>query len=118
MNILLINHYAGSLKHGMEFRPFYLSREWVKQGHDVIVLTGIPNHPTGIIPAEYQGKIFMKETVDGIQIWRHWLYATSNEGFFRKTFAHFSFMITIVFFASIVLSILPIHRSIAENIRS
>ena len=32
MNILLINHYAGSPAHGMEFRPYYLAREWVRAG--------------------------------------------------------------------------------------
>lgn len=37
MNILLINHYAGGPKYGMEFRPHYLSREWVRQGHHVVV---------------------------------------------------------------------------------
>jgi len=44
MNILLINHYAGSLKHGMEFRPFYLSREWVKQGHNVTIIAASFSH--------------------------------------------------------------------------
>jgi len=76
-----------------------MAREWLKQGHDVTVLTGIPNHPTGIIPPEYQGKIFMKETVGDIQIWRHWLYATPNQGFFKKTLAHISFMTTIVLYS-------------------
>ena len=31
MNILLINHYAGSDYHGMEFRPYYMGREWKSQ---------------------------------------------------------------------------------------
>lgn len=30
MNILLVNHYAGSVHHGMEYRPYYLAREWVR----------------------------------------------------------------------------------------
>ncbi len=30
MNILLINHYAGSPCHEMNHRPFYLSRKWVR----------------------------------------------------------------------------------------
>jgi hypothetical protein len=35
MNILYINHYAGSPALGMEYRPFYLAREWVCAGHRV-----------------------------------------------------------------------------------
>ena len=38
MNILLINHYAGSLEYGMEYRPYYLAREWVKLGHNVTIV--------------------------------------------------------------------------------
>jgi hypothetical protein len=28
VNILVVNHYAGSPRDGMEYRPFYLAREW------------------------------------------------------------------------------------------
>ena len=38
MNILLINHYAGSPQHGMEYRPYYLAREWVRAGHTVQIV--------------------------------------------------------------------------------
>ncbi|SFC85959.1 glycosyltransferase family 4 protein [Clostridium uliginosum] len=38
MNILLINHYAGSDYHGMEFRPYYMAREWVNMGHNVTII--------------------------------------------------------------------------------
>jgi glycosyltransferase involved in cell wall biosynthesis len=76
-----------------------MAREWIRQGHDVTVLTGFPNHPTGIVPEEYRGRLFMKEFIDGIQIWRHWLYATPNEGFLKKTFAHISFMVTLILFS-------------------
>ena len=41
MNILYINHYAGSIYHGMEYRPYYLAHEWVKQGHKVTIVTAI-----------------------------------------------------------------------------
>lgn len=44
MNILLINHYAGSSEHGMEFRPFYLAREWVKKGHNVYIIGASYSH--------------------------------------------------------------------------
>ena len=29
MNIILLDHYAGSPEMGMEFRPYYMAREWV-----------------------------------------------------------------------------------------
>lgn len=44
MKILLINHYAGSIYHGMEFRPYYLSREWVKMGHEVTIVAASFSH--------------------------------------------------------------------------
>jgi len=37
MNTLLINHYAGSPQYGMEYRPYYLAKEWVRMGHRVII---------------------------------------------------------------------------------
>ncbi|RQO59288.1 glycosyltransferase WbuB [Paucibacter sp. KBW04] len=44
MKILLINHYAGSPQHGMEFRPFYLAREWRRMGHQVLILGSTQSH--------------------------------------------------------------------------
>ena len=44
MNILYIEHYAGSPEMGMEFRPYYLSREWVKMGHQVRIVAGDYSH--------------------------------------------------------------------------
>lgn len=38
MNILYLNHYAGGPAYGMEFRTYYLAREWVRQGHRVRIL--------------------------------------------------------------------------------
>lgn len=44
MNILLINHYAGSERMGMEFRPFYFAREWLADGHNVTLLASDFSH--------------------------------------------------------------------------
>jgi len=44
MNILLINHYAGSPTLGMEFRPYYLAKEWVKQGYRVCIVAASYSH--------------------------------------------------------------------------
>jgi glycosyltransferase involved in cell wall biosynthesis len=44
VNILLINHYAGSPYHGMEFRPFYMAREWVRSAHKVQIVAASYSH--------------------------------------------------------------------------
>ena len=44
MNILLINHYAGSPRDGMEYRPYYLAREWVRAGHKVQIVAAAYSH--------------------------------------------------------------------------
>lgn len=44
MKILYINHYAGHLNYGMEFRPFYFAREWKKQGHETLIVGASFSH--------------------------------------------------------------------------
>jgi glycosyltransferase involved in cell wall biosynthesis len=44
MNIIIINHYAGSPALGMEYRPYYLARQWVKMGHDVTIVASTNSH--------------------------------------------------------------------------
>ena len=44
MNILYINHYAGTPALGMEYRPYYLAREWVRAGHREQVLAADFSH--------------------------------------------------------------------------
>lgn len=50
MNILLINHYAGSPEMGMEFRPYYLAREWQKMGHNVLIVGATYSHLRKVQP--------------------------------------------------------------------
>jgi len=50
MNILLINHYAGSPKLGMAYRPYYLAQEWINAGHDVTILCADNSHLRRINP--------------------------------------------------------------------
>ena len=73
-----------------------LAQEWVTDGHEVTVLTGMPNHPNGIVLDEYRGKIIADEKIADVNVLRSWLYATPNEGILRKTLSHLSFMISTV----------------------
>lgn len=68
MNILLINHYAGSLQHGMEYRPYYFAREWVRLGHRVTIVAASESHVRSRQPIT-KGAV-TEEWIDGIRyIW-------------------------------------------------
>lgn len=68
MNILYIDHYAGSPEMGMEFRPYYMAREWSKMGHNVTIIAGDYSHLRKNNPSVL--KDFQSESIDGIKyIW-------------------------------------------------
>jgi glycosyltransferase involved in cell wall biosynthesis len=68
LRILLINHYAGSVRHGMEYRPYYLSREWLSMGHRVQIVAASESHVRTVAPAV--PKDFVREQVDGVDyVW-------------------------------------------------
>lgn len=44
MRLLYLNHYAGTPRLGMEYRPYYLAREWVRMGHRVQIVAADFSH--------------------------------------------------------------------------
>jgi len=73
-------------------RTFEHARHWAALGHDVTVITGFPNHPTGIIRPEYRGHFVKREKVEGIDLLRTWVYCAANKGFFRRVLNFLSFL--------------------------
>lgn len=76
MNILLVNHYAGSVEMGMEFRSYYLAKEWIKLGHKVDIIAGDYSHlrkKNPVVESDFQ-----TEDIDGITY--HWIKTGTYEG--------------------------------------
>lgn len=76
MNILILNHYAGSPDMGMEYRPYYLAQEWIKMGHQVSIISGEYSHLRKKNPNV--AKDFQKEIIGGICY--YWLKTGRYEG--------------------------------------
>lgn len=76
MNILLINHYAGSPLHGMEYRPYYLAREWMKLGHKVRIVASSESHLHQVSPILNSSTTV--EKIDGVEYL--WLKTPVYEG--------------------------------------
>jgi glycosyltransferase involved in cell wall biosynthesis len=65
VNIVLINHYAGAPALGMEYRPFYLAREWARAGHRVCIVAASHSHVRARQP-ELGGASVREQVIDGI----------------------------------------------------
>lgn len=78
-------------------RSYAFSRRWVRAGHEVTVISGIPNHPTGKVYPGYRRQPVYRENVDGIEVLRVWVYTTPNSGIFRRSFNYISYALSAAF---------------------
>lgn len=106
MRVLVVCHYFPPEIGAPQARLSELARWWAASSDAVTVLTGMPNHPTGVVPDLYRGRVRVIEHVDGYRVVRTWLYATPNTGMIKKTAGHLSFMAT-----SLVLGLRPTGKA-------
>ena len=62
-----------------------------RNGHQVTVVTAFPNHPSGVIPPHYRGRWRMKDEVEGLTVWRTWIYPVQRGRFWKRLLNYFSF---------------------------
>lgn len=68
-----------------------LARELQRQGHEVQVLTGFPNYPTGKIYPGYKLRLKQTEFIDGIEVTRVALYPSHDSSVIKRVFNYISF---------------------------
>ncbi len=75
-------------------RASELSAHWARAGHEVTVLTGFPNHPTGVVPPEYRDsfrKLVARVKIDGVEVVRTWLLPFPNRKAHERMLNYTSF---------------------------
>lgn len=77
MNILYLEHYAGSPEMGMEFRPYFMAQRWAKAGHRVTIVASAYSHLRSKNP-DMGGKKYREEEKDGVR-WC-WIAGPKYEG--------------------------------------
>jgi glycosyltransferase involved in cell wall biosynthesis len=97
MKILYVSQYFPPEMGAPAARAAELSRYWAAAGHEVTVLTGFPNHPTGVVPPEYRGKfrrLVAREKTDGVNVVRTWLLPFPNRKAYERMLNYSSFCIS------------------------
>jgi glycosyltransferase involved in cell wall biosynthesis len=100
VNILYVSQYFPPEMGAPASRVAEMSRLWVEDGHEVTVLTGFPNHPTGVVPLEYRRKfrrLVARETYHGVNVVRTWLLPLPNRKPYERMLNYSSFCISSAF---------------------
>lgn len=77
MRIGLLTQYYKPEMGAPQNRLYEMMRGLKELGHEVYIVTAMPNYPTGEIFPEYKGKWSMTHMQDGIETRRYWLYASN-----------------------------------------
>ncbi len=94
MKILYISQYFPPEAGATQARAFEMTRFLAERGHDVTVLCNMPNHPSGIIAAGYQGHCYLQERDHGLRIIRTWVFTRPRKSIFVRAAFYLSFMIS------------------------
>jgi glycosyltransferase involved in cell wall biosynthesis len=92
MHILILTQFYPPEFGAAAIRLSRLARLLARDGNRVTVLTGMPNYPTGIIPLQYRRHVFYRETLDGVDVRRVWVYASHSKRARARLLNQFSFM--------------------------
>jgi len=96
--VLIVSQYYVPESGAPQNRWSALAEALVRMGHEVDVLTAMPNYPTGAIFKAYRGKVFCKERIGPVTVYRTWLYATPSKGLSRRMLNYLSFAVTALLF--------------------
>ena len=75
-------------------RTFEHCHEWVKAGHQVTVITCVPNFPRGRVYKGYRNRLWQTEVMDGIRVIQVWTYIAANRGFIKRILDYVSYMVS------------------------
>jgi len=81
VKILYVSQYFPPEMGAPSARASELAQHWARAGHDVSVLTGFPNHPTGVVLDEWRGRwrrLVYRENIGGVDVFRTWLWPLPN----------------------------------------
>lgn len=67
---------------------------WVREGHEVTVITSAPNFPEGKLYAGYRNRLFQRERIDGVDVIRVVTLIMPNKGVYLRIADFLSYMVS------------------------
>jgi glycosyltransferase involved in cell wall biosynthesis len=91
--LILTQYYAPEIG-APQVRLGSFVRQLRNAGHEVAVLTGMPNYPSGVVSPAYRRRLFVRETHEGVPVVRTWLYATNDARFVPRLTSYLTFCLS------------------------
>ncbi len=98
MRILFFSHYFPPEGGAAAARTFAHCSRWVAAGHEVTVVTCIPNYPRGVRFDGYRTRLRQVEFRAGVRVVRVLTYFAANAGTWRRSASYVSFLVSAMFF--------------------
>src|SRR5712664_630747 len=94
MRILILTQYYPPEVGAPQTRLAHLAKCLAGWGHELTVLTAMPNYPQGQVYPAYRRRILVEEKLDGVRIIRTWIAPAGASGFsfWRRILSYFSFV--------------------------
>src|SRR5438552_6981588 len=92
MRILYFSQYYPPEVGATSTRASAMSRYLVEMGHWVTVVTEVPNHPSGVIPPHYRGRLSERVCEDGVDVLRLWVWTSPEKTFKSRMRFYLSYM--------------------------
>jgi len=94
LKLLILSQYFPPETGAPQNRLFQLAKKLHSLGVEITVLTAMPNYPEMKIFDGYRGKCFHYEILDGLPVYRCWIYAGSSKSIVPRLLNYFSFVFT------------------------
>ena len=97
MKFLILTQYFYPETGAPQNRLLSLALNLTNLGHNVEVLTALPNYPKMEIFPEYEGKISFSESIHGLLVHRSYIFVSKKKGIFFRLLNYFSFVLSALF---------------------
>ncbi|MFN5182509.1 MAG: glycosyltransferase family 4 protein, partial [Bacteroidota bacterium] len=98
MKILILTQYFPPEIGAPQNRLYELAVRLKKFGHEITILTAMPNYPKMEIHNGYKGRWCMIENMNGLEIHRTSIFVTKSKGILNRLMNYYSFVLSSLFY--------------------
>jgi glycosyltransferase involved in cell wall biosynthesis len=92
MRIVILSQYFPPEVGAPQNRLYELAVRLQERGAEVTILTAMPNYPQMVVHEQYKGKFFVSEEMNGLKVFRSWIYASTSKGILKRLLNYYSFV--------------------------